>query len=231
MMGIGGAFVPRPRLANTDMNIVFDGDSLTAGINNTGIDQYFPKEIRDFLQPKCNSLTFNSFGVSGQNTQQMLSDIGTQILPLYNASKTNVIIAWEDVNAILNAGRTAAQNIADFENYFGQCKTAGFDYCILILGYYPRKRIDGTYNQTSWDTGSPTRLDVQADYYDIVKANGMVGVDVIVDLRTNPILGGARNQQLTTQAYFEDSVHLQALGYDEIVTEVINQGLYTIFSN
>lgn len=229
MMGSGSGFVDKPRLINTDLNIVFDGDSLTEGINNAGIDQYYPKVIRDYLQPKCKSLTFNSFGVSGQTTQAMLSDITTQILPLYDVGKSNMIIAWEDVNAILNSGRTAAENIADFESYFGQCKSTGFEYTILLLGYYPRKKVDGTYNQVSWNVGDPSPLDIQAQYFDNAVSSGLTNVDLIIDLRNDATIGGAREQQLVDTTIFADSVHLQSIGYDALANYVIENGILNYF--
>lgn len=222
LLSLGSVSVDtRPLLSTLDVNIVFDGDSLTEGVSWSGISQYFPKQVQAFLTGKVKTLEFHSFGVSGQDTQNMLSDIGTQILTLVNPSKENIIVVWEDVNAILNSGRTAAQNKADFENYLGQCKTAGFDKAILLTGYYPRKKIDGTYNQTIWASGSPSRLDVQHDYFELCKNEGVIGADKIVDLRLNSVIGGARNQQLANTDIFGDSVHLESGGYDQVVEEVI----------
>ncbi len=225
----GGSFTPKVSLSSTDLNIIFDGDSLTEGINNSGVDQYYPKQVEAYLTPLCQSLTFNSFGVSGQTTQNMLSDLSTQITPLYDPNKVNVIIAWEDVNAILNGLRTSAQNISDFETYFSICKSAGFEHTVLITGYYPRRRINGTYNQSGWDQGNPSPLDNQHEYFETVKNNGISDCDVIVDLRDESTIGGAREQTLVNQTYFEDSVHLQDLGYDLVADFVIQNGIFKRF--
>lgn len=219
----------KPVLSNSDIMIVFDGDSLTEGINNAGIDQYYPKEIQTWLSTRTNSVEFYSYGVSGQSTQDMIADASTQIDTKVDASKINVIVAWEDVNAILNDGRTASQNFDDMETYFSGRKTAGYNYGILIGGYYPRIRINGTYNNSAWDTGSPSPLDNQHDYFELLSNASGQSWDVLVDLRNNAIIGGARAQQLSDNTYFNDSVHLQNVGYDQVVNDVIQNGLLSIF--
>ena len=212
----------RLKLSDIDMNIVFDGDSLTAGVPVGG--QYYPNQVKNWLQTRCKSLTFNSFGVSGQSTLDMLSDIGTQILPLYDSNKENVIVAWEDVNAILNDGRTAQQNYDDFDNYFTQCKNVGFK-TILLTGYYPRT----PYNQVSWNNTTPTRLSKQKDYFDLVLNSPLNSVDVHIDLRDTVNIGGAEAQAVNP-TYFDDSVHLEAAGYDEVANDVINKGILSLYT-
>lgn len=216
----------KPKLSKTDINIVFDGDSLTFG-QSASTSQYYPKEVQSYLLGVCNSVTFNSFGIGGFSTLEMLSRLSATILPLVDNTKTNVIVAWEDVNAILNDGRTAEQNKSDFDNYFTQCKNAGFNHCILLTGYYPRLKLDGTYNQPTWNQGNPSPLDIQEDYFDLCQL-GVNNCDVVVDLRNANNIGGARAQTVNT-TYFADSVHLKDLGYNEVANSCINNGILQIF--
>lgn len=217
----------KPKLSETDILIVFDGDSLTEGMNNAGVDQYYPKQVQSWLSTRAKTVEFYSYGVSGQTTQQMLSDVSTQIHTKVNNAKTNIIVAWEDVNAILNNGRTAQQNYDDFVTYFQGCKNAGFDYAILLTGYYPKIRLDGTYNNSAWETGSPSPLDRQHNYFEQVTAASGVPWNVHVDLRAAPNIGGARGETLSS-TYFNDSVHLQAAGYD-IVSDQVESAILEIF--
>jgi len=48
-------------------------------------------------------------------------------------------------------------------------------------------------------------------------------------MRLNANIGGARYQNQSA-TYFNDYLHLTALGYDEVAMEVINNGLLKIFT-
>lgn len=191
---------------------VYDGDSLTRGFNNAGIEQYYPLEVNALLEGKALSKEFYSYGVGGQSTLNMLSDASSQIYTKAVSGKECMLFAWEDVNAILNDGRTAQQNFDDFVTYFNGAETAGFQYRILITGYYPRKLLDGTYHNAGW---TQARLDAQHDYFELVKNADINSVPWThhIDLRNNISVGGSRDQFITDR--FADSVHLEAIGYDE----------------
>lgn len=207
-------------LSTSDLVIVFDGDSLTRGFNNAQIEQYYPKEVDAYLTGKSNTKEFYSYGVGGQSTVQMINDANTQIYPKAQTGKENVLIAWEDVNAILNDGRTAQQNFDDFETYFAGAKAAGFQHCVLITGYYPRELENGTYHNTSWTQND---FDKQHDYFELVKNANINNQswDYHIDLRNVDGIGGPRDQ--TINANFSDSVHLFASGYDLVADKVIQE--------
>jgi len=216
---------PNPSISTVDLNIVFDGDSLTFGTGATGSQDY-PNYIKNKIGGQFKSFTFNSFGVSGQNTQDMISDAPAQIDPLVDGSKTNMIVAWEDVNAILNDGRTAQQNFDDFETYFSGRKTAGFDIGILILGYYPRKKLSGDYNQPTWND---SLFAIQEAYRELVRNSTSNSWDLFVDLTVNPIVGGSVTGEFLNPIYFDDSVHLTTLGYNEIGEWILQNGILKFF--
>ena len=198
-------------LSNQQLNIVFDGDSLTKGEVNAGIDQYYPNEVLDLIGGIFSNVSFASFGVDGQSTLEMISDASTQIDPLVDSDKINVIVAWEDVNAILNDGTTAQENFDDMETYFSGRKTAGYDVGIILTGYYPRIPL----NQPQW----PARISIQKDYFDLVKNSSGQSWDTHIDLRDAPTIGGTEGQAVDG-VYFFDSVHLNAIGYDIVANEV-----------
>lgn len=197
-----------------DINIIFDGDSLTYCNYYAGIDQYWPKKVRDWLTPRCNSLVFNSFGVGGQTTTQMIADMSTQIIPLFDSNKYNIIVAWEDVNQILNNDTTAQQNYDLFTTYFTNCRNAGADLCILITSPYPRT-VGGAF-PSRWTTA---RLAQQKAFMDLAQTIGVW--DITIDLRSAPNIGGVENQEYNSP-YFGDWVHMGALGYDEVAIAVEN---------
>lgn len=210
-------------MLGTDLNLVFDGDSLTQGVGGTNSQDY-PNYINNKLSPLFNSLTFNSFGVSGQAPLEMEADAATQIDVLIDNSKYNLLVAWEDVNAILNDERTGQQNFDDFTTYFANRKTAGWDYCVLVLGYYPRLKLDDTYNQPTWND---TLFDEQEAYRQLVRQAVNTQWDVFVDLTTQPEVGGDRGKYINS--FFDDSVHLTVAGYDAVGEWILHNGILKPF--
>jgi hypothetical protein len=201
---------------NQLLNLVFDGDSLIAGFGASE-SNYWNKKVRDNYLSTYPNILSTYCGIAGQSTTQMLSDITTQILPLTNPLVTDVIVAWEDVNAILNNGRTALQNYNDMVDYFTQCQTAGYDIRILILGYYPRK-VNGYY-PGGWDA---PKFQAQKDYFDMCVAAVSPPWTDIIDLRNDAIIGGAEGQAYNP-TYFLDTVHLLDAGYNRITPLVIEK--------
>lgn len=207
----------KPKLSETDLRLVLDGDSLTQGIGGNN-NQDISRALITKLTPLCKSLQVFSFGVSGQSTLDMLSDAPTQIDPLANPARTCVYFHWEDVNAILNESRTAQENFDDHEALSSGRKAAGYDYTIHVTGYYPRT----PYNQIGWDSGNPTPLSIQNDYFNLGK---VPSADVLIDLRLNQNVGGVANQP-QDPTYFDDSVHLQNTGYVSVANDEVGESYY-----
>ena len=220
--------------------LVFDGDSLTDGVNNAGSSQYYPNRVNNNIDVVYGTKEFYSYGVSGQSTRQMLADRATQIYPKATAGKINILVAWEEANAILRLDNgynnslkvTAEENFADMQTYFEGAKLAGFQHCILITGYYPRKSISGDYEIGSYKI-YPSSVDEMEVYLNLVTDANIEDMpwDYHIDLRTAPNIGGVKGQ-LENATYFNDYIHLQALGYNEIatiITEKINEILTPSF--
>jgi len=209
------------------LNLVFDGDSLTRGFNNSGQEQYYPNLVKDAFYEDYD-VTFNSFGVSGQRTEQMIADADTQIYPLAVEGRINILIAWEDANAIIQLDNgydnsntvSAEQNFDDFVTYFEGA--TGFQYKILITGYYPRKNGSGDYAIGAYKALLPS-LDEQEAFFDLVAVADINTVPWThhIDLRNAPNIGGAKGQN-ENPTYFNDYLHLEAAGYDIVADEVIS---------
>lgn len=212
-------------LSTTKLNLVIDGDSLTQGAHGNG-NQDYPLALAALLSPLCQEFTLHSFGVSGQSILDMLSDAATQIYPLADANKTNLLIGWEDVNAILNDGRTAQQTYNDHVAYFSGAKAAGFQYCLLLTSYYPRLK-NGVYNGTPpWNS---TVRSEQKAFFDLVKFNPNTAWNQSLDLRLSPDLGGDEGQAINSN--FSDSVHLVHSGYaTKLAPFIFNNGVMQFFT-
>ena len=224
--------VTLPNLSNLDVVLVFDGDSLTEGSTNSGIEQYYPKEVNTYFNSVFKSKEFYSYAVGGQTLIQMISDASSQIYPKAQVGKENILVAWEEANAMLKittrtgVKKTAVENFNDMKSYFQGAKDAGFQHCILITGYYPRLNTSGEYRIASYVI-DPASVDEMEVYLNMV-ANADINTvpwDYHIDLRNAPNIGGTK-EQLQDPTYFADYIHLQALGYNEIAIMVeskINQ--------
>lgn len=203
----------------TDINVVFDGNSLTKGtyLNPSGTDQQYPNTVKTWLDAHCKSVVFHSYGIDAQGLTTMISNAATNIDPNVDNAKTNLLIAWEDANDIILNDKTGQQNLDAMTTYVNARKSAGWDYVIVVGGYYPR---------TPYITATTDDLNRQHDYFELLAASS-IG-DARVDLRVNAIIGGGRGLSQNA-TYFADYLHLYNAGYSEIASEVINQAILKIF--
>jgi hypothetical protein len=216
--------------ASSDVVMVFDGDSLTLGTGGTG-GQYYPNEVNTHYVSTFNSKTFNSFGVGGQSLRNMLSDVDTQIYPLAVEGKENILVVWEEANAILqldngydnSAKVTAQENYDDMVTYCQGAKTAGFQHCIVVTGYLPRKSANGNYEISGYNV-YPSSVDTMEEYCNLIKNATISSVpwDYHVDLRDAANIGGVKGQQKDA-TYFTDYIHLTNAGYDIVAQNVITE--------
>lgn len=203
-------------LAASDINIVFDGNSLTEG-SPSSPDQYFPSLVRDYLIGEANTVEYYSFGIYGQELRTMLTNASTKIDPLVDKAKTNILVVWEDSNDILRGNVTGQQNYDNMAAYIAGRRAAGYDKVILITSYYPR-----TPYGYGWDEFLPE----QKAYFELVDATPLG--DVRVDMRNEPNVGGPEGEPIDS-TYFADFVHLKDLGYEKVADYVIAKGINKLF--
>jgi lysophospholipase L1-like esterase len=210
----------KPSLSGTDMNIVFDGNSLTYG-TNASETQYYPKRVRDWLTSRVKSLVFTSLGVPGQTLTTMLANAPANIDTLIDVGKTNICVAWEDANDLLTGNVTGLQNFNNMISYVEGRKTAGFDYVIILTGYYIR---------LPYDLYQPTVIarNEQKDYFNRIYSESSPPWDVSIDLRDARDIGGP-DEQNQDPTYNSDYIHLTDFGYDIVSENVINKGILKIF--
>jgi len=200
----------------TDVNLVFDGDSLTRGTGATQTQDY-PKKVYNDLTGVFNSLTYYSFGVGGQTIEDMLVDDVTQIHSLVDPAKVNILMVWGDANSLgYIGGQTAQQCFDSIVNYSQRARNAGFDYIILLTSHYFRK-VNGTFpnNQEPLEAN-------RHDFYELVKNSAPANYpwDYHIDLRDAENIGGAAGQEIN-YTYFADFVHFTLAGYNIVASKVI----------
>lgn len=105
-----------------------------------------------------------NFGVSGQTTDQMLSDAVAQIDSLIDESLTNVIFVWEHVNQRILAPSSMAYTLSSFRSYCQGRKQAG--WTVFPLTNTATGWLNGSLDQPGIDWEETERHDANTDLRD-----------------------------------------------------------------
>ena len=151
----GGNYSLR-KWANT--SIVADGNSnvINSGAGTDGgspFTVYLMEHLAEHLN--IDTVTMQNIGVGGQTTVAMLADFESQVVPLVDESKRNLLLMWELGNDIyINGNVESAYGRA--LQYCQQAKEAGY---VTIIGTCPHRYYSG--NTTAGDSLSAynTKLD------------------------------------------------------------------------
>jgi lysophospholipase L1-like esterase len=191
-------------------NFVCDGNSLTEGYGSTGGNTY-PKQLYDkFMSENSVSITYTSFGVSGQTLTQMEADAKTQIDPLLSTNY-KVLIAWGGVNDFgLEPATTKETIYARYVIYCTNRKTAGWKvYALTMLP------------QSSYARGG---FDAERLWFNNqVKTNLSTIVDGIIDVAGDTRIGDS-GDELDVTYYTSDKIHLNNTGYG-IIASLVYAGI------
>jgi lysophospholipase L1-like esterase len=181
-------------------NIIFDGDSLTAGaiINN---NHNWPYKL---LLPAAYRQV--NIAEGGLQLTTMVSEAAAKADPwLLGGSNTDVVVCWGGTND-LAGGRTEANVRADYKTYTAARKSAGADK-VIFLGTIPRP------TSSNFTDGNLTSLttDQRADFD---AGSGTWNVDAFVDLNDDPTIGGsiANGNHLSSTYFQTDHIHLKEAG-------------------
>ena len=212
-------------LSSLDVHLVMDGNSIFYWKS-----YQITKIIRDWMLPRVKSLTHDlNFAESGQTWSQMLADAPTQIDASINPSRHNIIIAYEDVNAILAYKQSAVDTLAIAKQYMQGRMNAGYDRSIIVNSYNSRVPFPLGVN--------PEDMEQLYEYFELIKTD-YSPANALVDLRLSPNMGGPKDQPINFD-YFHDSIHPTnntpvgstiSLGCQEIADQIITQGIAKLYN-
>lgn len=154
-------------------NILFDGDSITAGHAESqgAYDVRYQAWPYELARNMANTaLRFSNLAISGQTLATMETNAANKVDVTYSASifgTNNILVVFAGTNDI-NAGADAATTISRLDTYFNNRRTAGWNKIVLCTAI-PRENFTGTQN---------THL---ATYNAYITANTL-GADAVVDL-------------------------------------------------
>jgi lysophospholipase L1-like esterase len=178
-----------------DAAIVFDGDSLTAGLMLPEAESY-PAQLMAILPP---SISWVNVAVSGQIWPQLLADAGTDVDDRYDDRRAvNVVVVWAAANDL--ASGFSAQDIFDnARRYCEERRQRGFRVVVLTMYPLQPKDVDAEYDQ------------VRREYNELLRAGWPDFADGLVDVAADERIGDDSGPERS--AYFLDLVHLTAAGY------------------
>lgn len=203
---VGGSSLPSSRSPGL---LVFDGNSLTSGTGATaGFD--YPSQAVTGLKSLWNKY---NYGVGGQTTTQMLSDVSTQVDTLYDIGNLeNIVIPWEITNE-LYGGTSETDAYNNYVTYCQARRAAGFK--VVAVTVLPRSNV-----------GTPVGFEAarQAANTDI-RNNWTTFADALADVAADTSIGDA-GDELDTTYYNADKVHMNDAGYGVVagyVATAINE--------
>jgi len=204
------AFAP-----SVTLNVVFDGNSLTAGLG--GSRPYSVNCIQSLVNAQYSVISSN-FSVSGQTTTQMISDANSQIDGAYDSSKNyNIVVCWEGIND-LYFGVTITQAYNNIVNYCLGRKAKGFKVVVVTLT--PRQNVGTPANQ------EVNRLAVNA----LILQNWKTFADALADIGNNVPMGVFETCNNSIYYASTDLVHFTDVGYN-ILAGIVTSAIYSAINS
>lgn len=195
---------PSPTSGTTgagDINVLCDGNSLTAG---SGAETAgYPAQLETLLGA---GWSVSQIGVGGQMTGSMLMDADTQADALYDASASqNILIAWEGTNDLYN-GLSPGQSARRMRDYVLRRRHAGWQkvYTMAVL--------------SRSDPSTPATFNTSRATYNSTLATTHGGT-AVVRLDQDSRIGDDGDEQ-NSPPFAEDLVHMLDEGYGYVAEDV-----------
>jgi lysophospholipase L1-like esterase len=204
-MGAGGlrpGVEPAPGAKQSIGNIVFDGDSLTAG--STATDPY-PSQVMRVFHPE---VYWVNLGIGGQKLSDMLANAPAKVDPLYQAKLgRNVVVIWGGTNDMRHWNHSPAAVYEHLRQYCLGRRTQG--YTVVVMTLLPRT-----------DTGYPESFESNRQQVNAMIRRGWTGfADALVDVGSDPFIGLA-GREIDPRFYSPDRVHLNNGGLAVVAGQV-----------
>lgn len=186
-----------PGVVTKTLQLIFDGDSITAG-SQSRFGRTYPAQTVEGLDSR--TVTTN-VAVGGQTVAQMLSDVVAQVDPMYDPAKLNVVIVGGGTNDLYVAGGSVTVDTlyANYVAYHQGRRAAGFKTVALTL--FPRTEV-----------GTPgTHEAKRLDFNDRVRTNWATFADALADVGNDAVMGPTGASDNVT--YFADKTHPTNAGY------------------
>lgn len=177
-------------------NVIFDGDSETAGSGNT-LNRNWVQQMG--LPPGIRQV---NVAESGIQLATLASEASAFVDPYYVSGIPNVLVIFAGTNDFAIGSATVATVYGNLQSYCTARKATNPSLKIVVITMLPRN-VGGTMSQANW----------QAYHDDIVNgfAGSTLACDAVVDTSTDSRIGpwGANTN---TTYYAADAIHLNNTG-------------------
>ena len=200
--GASTGVVPTLSSKATIGNIVFDGDSLTAG--STATDPY-PSQLMRRFRP---DVQWVNLGIGGQRLEDMLGNAPIKVDPLYDIHLgQNVVVVWGGTNDMRHWLHTPEVVYSQLRQYCLERKKRGFTVVAMTL--LPRS--DGTYPPGFEANRQAVNMKIRATWPGFA--------DAFVDVGADPLIGRP-GCEVNRKFFSGDRVHLNNSGLAVVAGQV-----------
>lgn len=207
-------------------NLIFDGDSLTAGFGLTiPPDVTYPNQTVALLSYAASAV--NNVAVGGNTAAQRTAALSSAVYPLWkNDGAPQIVIIWAGTND-LYFGASAATTYANIKAYCTTLRAAKPNAKIIVLDVLPRTNsgTPGTFETDRQTVNTSLRGDFPTSTAYSLIYTGASYADYLVDIGSNTTIGLAG--QTTNATYYLDLVHLTSTGYG-IVAPYVRNAIYLV---
>lgn len=181
--------------------IIFEGDSLTAGVG-AAANLSYPIQTMSLFDSRHNGYKVTNSGLNGDTIANMLTT-GAAIDALYNTAYLgNKVILWAGTNDIGTNEDEAATVHTNLSTWITARRAAGF--YVIVLTVTPRNY-----------AGDPAGTQTKIDALNVLMRADKCGAHVLVDVAANVNLDDPDDA-----TYYGDALHMTAAGY-AIVAEMV----------
>ena len=195
--------------------IIFDGNSITEGSGSgAGAANISAQVSAQLIAQRIRGVSIVNIGAGGQTCAQMITDGSTQIPPLYENGRDNIIVVSEGGNDIY-VGATAAQAFQNMRDYCLLRRSEGF---YVLVWSCPNRN-----NGFSTDpTGDPAAYQAALlDFNNRLERGWKEFADAFMDTRKHFPYAPTANFPGNGGFWFPDCVHPSATGNAIIAAKLV----------
>lgn len=176
------------------INLIFDGDSLTAGAlgSDLGIGKCYVSQVLLGL-----GSVFRAWNVAvhGQRATEMAADAETQVDPL-KTTGTNIVVAWAGTNDMYGQSDKVEEAFTAFKSYCEGRRAAGFK--VIALTCLPR--------------GEDAQFEIDRQEFNQAIRDDSSFYDALADVGDDAVIGQDGSQE-NGDYYAADGIHLLPAGF------------------
>jgi len=196
----------------TSLNLVFEGDSLTAALSSS-----YPEYLRQLLAGSYVTKVSN-LGQGGEGISQILDSAETNAIDACIDSRftKNIAVLWIGTNSLpgTDVETEIAALLAGTDTWCSGRLAAGFDHCV-VLSLTPSANLAQGANHE----------EARLAYNVLLRSNYTEFADALVDIGADPIMGDYAQANSGPNFYYDSSKVHHSRGGWEIIASLVNTAI------